>query len=92
MGVCANIIFCPSSAITDGCPWRTPHWGQHWGSVHFLSKWPCPNPEAKGQLRRHKKSRLLAGIMFGDHVWGQCAFYFKMALFKSRGKVATAPS
>jgi len=18
------------------------------GSVHFLSKWPCPNPEAKG--------------------------------------------
>ena len=25
-------------------------------------------------------------------VWGQCAFYFKMALFKSRGKVATAPS
>jgi len=68
MGVCANIIFCPSSAITDGCPWRTPHWGQHWGSVHFISKWPCPNPEAKGQLRRHKKSRLLAGIMFGVSV------------------------
>jgi len=37
------------------------------GSVHFLSKWPCPNPEAKGQLRRHKKGRLLAGIRMKEN-------------------------
>jgi len=67
MGVCANIIFCPSSAITDGCPWRTPHLGQHWGSVHFLSKWPCPNPEAKEQLRRHSKGQKLAGIRMKEN-------------------------
>jgi len=37
------------------------------GSVHFLSKWPCPNPEAKEQLRRHSKGQKLAGIRMKEN-------------------------
>jgi len=49
--------------------------GQDWGlvrlgigvSVHFLSKWSSPNPEAKEQLRRQNKGQKLAGIRMKEN-------------------------